>query len=145
MRAYATYAPDQAFLLPPALSDLIPAGDPVFFLRDVLGRLDLEAFHCVYRAAKGRPPYHPQLMVGLYLYGAMRGVYSSRRLAELCQRDLACMYLVGRAEPDFHTISEFRQRFTQEMSGLFVQVLKLCQEAGLVRLGHISLDGTKVR
>lgn len=145
MRAYATYAPDQAFLLPPALSDLIPAGDPVFFLRDVLGKLDLEAFHCVYRAAKGRPPYHPQLMVGLYLYGAMRGVYSSRRLAELCQRDLACMYLVGRAEPDFHTISEFRQRFTAEMSGLFVQVLKLCQEAGLVRLGHISLDGTKVR
>jgi transposase len=145
MRGYATYAPDQAFLLPPSLAELIPAGDPVFFLREVLARLDLEAFHCVYRAERGRPPYHPQLMLGLYLYGAMRGVYSSRRLAELCQRDLACMYLVGRAEPDFHTISEFRQRFTAEMSGLFVQVLKLCQEAGLVRLGHISLDGTKVR
>lgn len=145
MRAYAAYGPDQAFLLPPSLKELIPAGDPVFFLRDVLAKLDLEAFHGVYRAERGRPPYHPQLMLGLYLYGAMRSVYSSRRLAELCQRDLPCMYLVGHAQPDFHTISEFRQRFTAEMAGLFVQVLTLCQEAGLVRLGHISLDGTKVR
>lgn len=145
MRGYATYAPDQAFLLPPSLVDLIPHGDPVFFLRDVLAGLDLEAFHAVYRSERGRPPYHPQLMLGLYLYGAMRGVYSSRRLAELCQRDIPCIYLVGQAKPDFHTISEFRQRFTKEMSGLFVQVLKLCQEAGLVRLGHVSLDGTKVR
>src|SRR5450830_795434 len=145
MRAYAAYFPDQSFLLPPSLADLIPAGDPVFFLREVLAKLDLEAFHRVYRAERGRPPYDPQMMLGLYLYGAMRRTYSSRRLAELCQRDVACMYLVGRAQPDFHTISEFRQRFTQEMAGLFVQVLKLCQEAGLVRLGHISLDGTKVR
>ena len=145
MRPYHQYTPDQAFLLPPSLADLIPAGDPVFFLREVLAKLDLEAFHRVYRAERGRPPYDPQLMLGLYLYGAMRRTYSSRRLAELCQRDVACMYLVGRAQPDFHTISEFRQRFAQEMAGLFVQVLKLCQEAGLVRLGHISLDGTKVR
>src|SRR5450830_1845405 len=129
MRAYAAYFPDQSFLLPPSLADLISPGDPVFFLREVLAKLDLEAFHRVYRAERGRPPYDPQMMLGLYLYGAMRRTYS----------------FVGRAQPDFHTINEFRQRFTQEMAGLFVQVLKLCQEAGLVRLGHISLDGTKVR
>jgi len=145
MRPYRQYTPDQAFLLPPSLTDLIPEGDPVFFLRDVLQRLDFEPFHRVYRSERGQPPYHPELMVGLYLYGAMRRVYSSRRLAELCSRDVACMYLVGRATPDYHTILEFRQRFTSELKGLFLQVLVLCREAGLARLGHVSLDGTKVR
>ncbi len=145
MRPYREYAPDQAFLVPPSLTDLIGPGDPVFFLRDVIQGLDLSEFHRLYRSAKGQPPYHPGLMVGLYLYGAMRCTYSSRRLAELCQRDVACMYLVGRATPDFHTISEFRQRFTKELPGLFLQVLLLCREAGLVRPGHVSLDGTKVR
>jgi transposase len=145
MRPYREYSPDQAYLVPPSWADLIPAGDPVFFLRDVLERLDLDAFHRAYRSARGQPPYHPALMVGLYLYGAMRRTYSSRRLAELCQRDVACIYLVGRATPDFHTIAEFRQRFTEELKGLFLQVLLLCREAGLVRLGHISLDGTKIR
>lgn len=145
MRAYRQYTPDQSFLLPPSLTDLIPEGDPVFFLRDVLQRLDFEPFHRVYRSERGQPPYHPELMVGLYLYGAMRRVYSSRRLAELCSRDVACMYLVGRATPDYHTIGEFRQRFTAELKGLFLSVLVLCREAGLVRLGHVSLDGTKVR
>ena len=145
MRPYRQYTPDQAFLVPPALADMIPAGDPVFFLREVLQRLDLDAFHRVYRCERGQPPYHPELMVGLYLYGAMRRTYSSRRLAELCTRDLACIYLVGRATPDYHTIGEFRQRFTAELKGLFLQVLVLCREAGLVRLGHVSLDGTKLR
>jgi transposase len=145
MRLYREYVPEQAFLLPPSLAELIPEGDPVFFLREVIERLDLEAFHRSYQAERGQPPYHPQLMAGLYLYGAMRQTYSSRRLAELCQRDVACMYLVGRATPDYHTIGEFRQRFTAELKGLFLQVLLLCREAGLVRLGHISLDGTKVR
>jgi transposase len=146
MRPYREYRPDQGFLVPPSLADLIPTGDPVFMLRDVLAALDLEPFHRVYQKSnKGQPPYHPQVMVGLYLYGAMRRVYSSRRLAELCQRDVACMYLVGRATPDYHTVNEFRQRFTEEIKGLFLQVLLLCQEAGLVRLGHIALDGTKVQ
>ncbi len=145
MRPYREYTPDQSFLVPPSLTELIPEGDPVFFLREVVQRLDLEAIHRSYRAERGQPAYHPELMVGLYLYGAMRRTYSSRRLAELCQRDVACIYLVGRATPDYHTIGEFRQRFTAELKGLFLQVLLLCREAGLVRLGHISLDGTKVR
>ncbi len=104
MRPYRQYTPDQAFLVPPALADMIPAGDPVFFLREVLERLDLDALHRVYRCERGQPPYHPELMVGLYLYGAMRRTYSSRRLAELCTRVVACIYLVGRATPDYHTI-----------------------------------------
>lgn len=146
MRPYREYTPDQAFLLPPSLADILPAEDPVFFLREVMAHgLDLSAFHERYRAERGQPPYHPALMVGLFFYGAMRRTYSSRRLAEACKRDVGFMVLTGRATPDYHTIGEFRQRFTEELVGLFGQVLRLCQEAGLVRLGHISLDGTKMR
>jgi len=146
MRPYREYTPDQAFLLPPSLAQLLPADDPVFFLREVVTeKLDLSAFHERYRCERGQPPYHPALMVGLFFYGAMRRIYSSRRLAEACVRDMGFMLLTGRATPDYHTIGEFRQRFTEELVGLFAQVLRLCQEADLVRLGHISLDGTKLR
>jgi len=145
MRPYHEYTPDQSFLLSPSLDDLIAVDDPVRFLREVLPGLDLSAFHAVYRAERGRPPYNPEMMLGLLLYGHMRRIRSSRRLAEACRRDIPFIYLAGRATPDFHTISEFRKRFTEETQGLFVQVLRLCREAGLVRLGHVSLDGTKDR
>ena len=145
MRAYHEYTPDQSFLLPPSLDDLMDRDDPVRFLREVLPALDLSAFHAAYRSERGRPPYDPEMMLGLLLYGHMRRIRSSRRLAEACRRDVSFMYLAGRATPDFHTISEFRKRFTEETKGLFVQVLVLCREAGLVRLGHVSLDGTKLR
>ena len=146
MRPYREYTPDQAFLLPPALSDLLPPDDPVFLLREILlNKLDLSAFHERYRCERGQPPYHPALMMGLFFYGGMQRVYSSRRLAQACIRDVGFMVLTGGAKPDYHTIGEFRQRFTEELAALFVQVLGLCQEAGLVRLGHISLDRTKLR
>jgi len=145
MRPYHEYTPDQSFLLPPSLDDLIAVDDPVRFLREVLPGLDLSAFHAAYRCDRGRPPYNPEMMLGLLLYGHMRRIRSSRRLAEACRRDVGFIYLAGRATPDFHTVSEFRRRFTEETKGLFVQVLQLCREAGLVRLGHVSLDGTKLR
>jgi transposase len=145
MRPYRAYAPEQAFLLPPSASEVLPADDPAYFLVQVVRSLDFEAFHRVYRCERGQPPYHPAMMVGIYFYGAMRGVYSSRKLADACRRDIGFMLLSGRSTPDYHTIGEFRQRFTNEIAGLFVQVLGWCQEAGLVRLGHISLDGTKLR
>jgi transposase len=146
MRPYREYTPDQAFLMPPSLADLLPEDDPVFFLREVMAkRLDLSAFHERYRCERGQPPYHPALMVGLFFYGGMQRIYSSRRLAAACVRDVGFMTLTGGARPDYHTIGEFRQRFTEELVYLFAQVLRLCQEAGLVRLGHVSLDGTKVR
>ena len=145
MRLYHEYTPDQSFLLPPSLDELIAVDDPVRFLREVLPTLDLSAFHMAYRAERGRPPFNPEMMLGLLLYGHMRRIRSSRRLAEACRRDVAFIYLAGRATPDFHTVSEFRRRFTEETKGLFVQVLRLCREAGLARLGHVSLDGTKLR
>src|SRR5258707_3124913 len=115
MRPYRQYTPDQAALLPPSYEELIPKDDPVFFVREVVGQLDLSAFHGAYKAERGQPPYHPTLMVGVFFYGAARRIYSSRRLAEACARDVSFMYLVGRARPDYHTIGEFRQRFSKEI------------------------------
>jgi transposase len=145
MRPYHEYLPDQAFLLPVSLAEAIEPHDPVFAVREVVSRLDLSAIHRALRAERGRPPFHPQAMVGLLLYGACKGIYSSRQLEMACRHDLAFMYLMARAQPGFHTIAEFRKRFRSELKGFFRQVLELCRQAGLVRLGHVSLDGTKVR
>ena len=145
MRPYHPFTPDQAFLLPPALTEVIDPADPVHMVRRAVEELDLEAVHAGLRAERGRPPFHPKAMVGLLLYGACRGVYASRRLQWACRHDVSFMYLMGGAKPDFHTISTFRKRFQAQMESLFEQVLALCAEAGLVRLGHVSLDGTKVR
>jgi transposase/IS5 family transposase len=145
MRPYHPYAPDQAFLLPQSLTELIPPTDPVHVVRRVVGELDLSAIHEAYRCERGRPPYHPEAMVGLLLYGACRGIYSSRRLELACADNVAFMYLTAMARPDFHTIAVFRRRFRPVLVDLFRQVLAMCRRAGLVRLGHVSLDGTKVR
>jgi transposase len=145
MRPYHPYTPDQAFLLPASLTELISANDPVHAVRRAVAQLDLSEIHSAYRAERGRPPFHPEVMVGLLLYGACRGVYSSRRLQAACRDNVSFLYLTDWARPDFHTISTFRKRFQVELKGLFAQVLELCRQAGLVRLGHVSLDGTKVR
>lgn len=145
MRPYHAHTPDQAFLLPPALTDLIPADDPVQVVRQVVAELDLSAIHRAYECARGRPPFHPEAMTGLLLYGACRGIYSSRKLAQACRENVAFMYLMSMDRPDFHTIAQFRRRFRDVLHDLFGQVLGLCRQAGLVRLGHVALDGTKVR
>jgi len=145
MRPYHAYTPDQAFLLPPSLLDAINPDDPVHVVRQAVHDLDLSAIHDAYRAERGRPPFHPEAMVGLLLYGACRGIYSSRKLAQACCDQITLMYLTSLARPDFHTIAQFRKRFRPQLQDLFQQVLDLCRAAGLVRLGHVSLDGTKVR
>jgi transposase/IS5 family transposase len=145
MRPYERYAPDQGLLLPVSLAEAVDARDPVHTVRAIVAELNLEAIHARYRSERGRPPYHPQAMVGLLFYGACQGIYSSRRLQAACRRDVGFMYLLGMAQPDFHTIAAFRKRFEVELTALFAQVLALCQAAGLVRLGHVSLDGTKIR
>jgi transposase len=127
---YHDYTPDQAYLLPPSLHDLITPDDPVRMVVSTLARLDFSAFDRVYAAERGRPPFHPRMMAGLFLYGVMRGIYSSRKLAAASQRDVSFIYVAGRATPDFHTVAEFRQRFREELKGLFLQVLGVCREAG---------------
>src|SRR6266508_2896618 len=145
MRPYHEYLPDQAFLMPVSIAEAIDPHDPVFFVRKVVAGLDLSAIHRALQSERGRPPFHPLAMVGLLLYGACKGIYSSRQLQLACRHDLAFMYLMARAQPDFHTIAEFRKRFREPLQDLFRQVLEMCRNAGLVRLGHVSLDGTKVR
>jgi transposase len=145
-KTYRPYEPDQLFLLPPALQDWLPADHLVFFLSDVVEALDLAAITAGYeQEARGYPPYHPQMMVKLLLYSYAIGVASSRRIAQRCQEDVAYRVLTANNTPDFRTISDFRKRHLAALEALFVQVLRCCQRAGLVQLGTIALDGTKVR
>ena len=145
-KTYRPYEPDQALLMPPALSDWLPEGHLVYFLREVVGELDLSPITDVYEAEeRGFPPYHPQMMVAVLLYAYCLGVTSSRKIARRLEEDVAFRVLAANNTPDFRTIAEFRKRHLAALAGLFVQVLRLCQEAGLVNLGHVALDGTKLK
>jgi len=143
---FRSYAPDQLLLLPPDLREWLPEGHPAYFILDVLGELDLSEIYASYDSSKGgRPGFDPRLMTGLLLYGYCQGVASSRKLEKATHESVAFRVLSANQHPDHDTIAEFRRRHLRALSGLFVQVLQLCQRAGLVRLGHVALDGTKLR
>ena len=146
-KTYRDWNPDQAYLLPPSPSDWLPEDDLVYFVLDTVRDLNLKAITRKYENGDGRgfPPYHPRMMVTLLLYSYTQGVFSSRRMMKRCERDAAYRVIVHDDAPNFRTISDFRKLHLAELEGLFVQVLRLCQEAGLVKLGHVSLDGTKVK
>lgn len=107
--------------------------------------LDLSAISGAYGAAQGQPPYHPGMLTALLLYGYSRGICSSRQLARACEERVDVMAVTGLNRPDFGTISAFRKRHLAARSALFVQVLRLCRAAGLVQLGQVAVDGTKLR
>jgi transposase len=137
---------DQVWLLPPSIQDLVPAGHLAHFVREtVRDGLDLSRIMDSYGEERGYPPYHPGMMVTLLLYAYSQGVYSSRRIARGCEERLDFAAVTGMQRPDFRTISDFRKRHLAALAGLFVQVLKLCRAAGLVTLGHVALDGTKIK
>jgi transposase len=137
---------DQGRLLPASVHDFVPAGHMAHFVRDTVREgLDLSAMLATYDEDRGQPPYHPAMMVALLLYGYARGVYSSRRLSQGCEERVDFMAVTGLNKPDFRTIAEFRRRHLAKLSELFVQVLALCQSAGLVKLGHVAVDGTKLK
>ena len=115
-------------------------------IRDMVREtLDLSAIYESYEGRRGQPPYHPGMMVALLLYGYSCGIYSSRRIARACEERVDFMAVSGLERPDFRTISDFRKRHLEGLASLFKQVLALCREAGLVKLGHVSLDGTKIK
>jgi transposase len=116
-----------------------------FVVALVTEELDLSAILASYKGEKGQPPYHPAMMVALLLYAYAVGIYSSRRIAKACVERVEFMAIGALDAPDFRTISEFRRRHLTALSALFVQVLKLCERAGLVKLGHVALDGTKIK
>jgi transposase len=145
-KSYRDWHLDQDLLLPPSVRDFVPEGH---LARLVVGLvrddLDLSAIYAGYCGEKGQPPYHPAMMTALLLYGYAVGIYSSRRLAKGCAERVDFMAIVALDAPDFRTISDFRKRHLKALQGLFVQVLKLCERAGLVKLGHVALDGTKIK
>lgn len=146
-KTFRAWDVDQVWLLPPSVHDFVPAGHPAHLVRELVrAELDLAAIVAVYeREERGQPPYHPAMMVALLLYAYTQGVYASRRIARACEERLDVMAVTGLQRPDFRTISEFRRRHLEALSALFVQVLGLCRAAGLVKLGHVALDGTKIR
>ncbi len=143
---FRSYAPDQLLLLPADLREWLPEGHAAYFILDVLDELDLSEIYASYDGSKGgRPGFDPRLLTGLLLYGYCQGVTSSRRIEKATYESVPFRVLAANQHPDHDTIAEFRRRHLSALSGLFVQVLRLCQRAGLVRLGHVALDGTKLR
>ena len=137
---------DEAQLLPASVQDYVP--------RDHLSRLivalvreelDVSAIIGSYKSGLGQPPFEPRMMTALLLHGYASGIYSSRRIAKAAVERAGFMMIVAGDPPDFRTISEFRRRHLKALAGLFVQVLKLAERAGLVKLGHVALDGTKIK
>jgi len=138
---------DQTLLFPASLHDWLPEGHLARFIVDVVSALDLGAISTSYqdKDGRGQAAYAPEMMVRLLLYGYARGVYSSRKIQTRTFEDIAVRYLSGDQHPDHATIAEFRKRHLEALSGLFMQALRLCSEAGLVKLGHVSIDGTKIK
>ena len=145
-KSYRPWNPDQDWLLPPSPRDWLAEGDLVYMVLEVVRTLDISAIVRKYeKDDRGQPPFHPRMMVALLVYAYCTGVYSSRRIQRACERDAAFRVLVGDDVPNFRTISDFRKLHLEELERLFVQVLRLCAEAGMVKLGHVSLDGSKVK
>jgi transposase len=137
---------DQCWLLPPSVHELVPANHLSHFVRDTVRTdLELSAILNTYQEERGYPPYHPVMMTALLLYAYTQGVFSSRRIARACEERVDFMAVTALQKPDFRTVNEFRRRHLKALGELFVQVLRLCRRAGLVKLGHVALDGTKIK
>jgi len=145
-KTFRPYEPDQISLMPPSMRDWLPSDHLAYFISDVVDNLDLSVIMERYaREERGYPPYHPAMMVKVLLYAYCTGVASSRKIEKHLCEDIAFRVLAANNTPDFRTISDFRKDHLKALAGLFLQVLKLCQKAGLVKLGHVALDGTKIK
>ena len=146
-KTFRPYTLDQQLLLPPDLRAWVPEGQLALYVSDVVDALDLSAILSVYAAAdpRGGVPSHPAMLVKLLVYASCTGMPSSRRIERATYEDVPMRVLAGDQHPDHDTIAAFRQQPLTARSGLFVQVLQLCERAGLVKLGHVALDGTKVQ
>lgn len=144
-KTFRPYAPDQMLLMPPALGDWVPEDHLARFVRDVVDALDLSAIEDTYTEERGYPPYDPRMMTTVLLYAYCTGTYSSRKIARQLVDSVALRFLAAGNEPDFRTFSEFRRRHGAALAALFVQGLTLCRQAGLVKLGRVAVDGTKLK
>ena len=145
-KKYRPWDPEAFAQHPYTAAERLPEDDLAFFLLDAVPQLDLAPFYAYYETeTRGAPPFDPAEMVSLLLYAYCVGVFSSRKIALACERNLAFLAIVGDDRPDFRTISDFRKLHLQALAGLFTEVLRLAAAAGLVRLGNLALDGTKIQ
>jgi len=145
-KTFRPWLVEQRWLLPPSVQELVPPDHVAHFVRDTVRELlDLSEIHESYAEERGFPPFHPTMMTALLLYAYCQGVFSSRRIARGCKERVDFMAVTAMNQPDFRTISDFRKRHLPALARLFHQVLRLCQRAKMVRLGHVALDGTKVK
>jgi transposase len=144
-KTFRPYDQDSLLLMPPSVRDWVEPDGLAAFISDLVDSLDLTPFLAAHDEPRGMPPYHPALMLKVLLYGYATGVRSSRRIEERLAGDVNFMFLAGQAKPDHKTIGEFRRRHLAAFRSLFLQVLALCDKAGLVKLGRVALDGTKIR
>lgn len=146
MKCFRSYVPEQSLLLPASLEDWLPEGHLARFVSEVVEELDLSEVYASYQDdGRGQAAYHPLLMTRVLVYGYCTGKVSSRRIERACWEEVAFRYLAANQQPDHDTIATFRRRHLAALAGLFVQVLRLCQKAGLLKLGQVAIDGTKLQ
>src|SRR5580658_10116935 len=146
MRRFKMVNRDQLLLLPPSLNDWVSANHPARFVVNFVETLDLAGFYSAYDSDKGgQPPYDPGMMLALVLYGQMLGISSSRQLERAVLEDIGFRFISGNASPDHDTIAEFRDRHRQRLREVFESAVQLAVKASIVRLGHVAVDGTKIR
>lgn len=145
-KSYRPWTPLQPYLLPPSPTEWLPEGHLAYFILEVVEELDLSAIEDMIAAKdpRGERPYAPRMLLALLLYGYCVGVFSSRKMAQATYEDVAFRVLAGGAHPHFTTVNEFRRVYWEAIARLFVQGLRLCERAGLVKLGHVALDGAKI-
>ena len=145
-KRFKAFEPDAVMLVPPSLDEWLPQDHLARFIGELVDEeLDLDRFYKAYAKAKGQPPYDPRLMLRIVLYGYCVGVRSSRELERACTDVVAFRWLAAQQAPDFRSIGRFRERHLAALANVFLQALQLCQAAGMVSLGKVALDGTKVR
>lgn len=144
-KQFIPYAPEQTLLLPPDLHEWLPKDHLVYFILDVLQEIDLSPFYKTYKSHFGRRSYNPQMMVGLLIYSYCTGLTSSRKIEKACIDSVPFRILTSDRKPDHDTIAAFRARHLKGLSAIFIEILELCNKSGLLRLGNISIDGSKMR
>jgi transposase len=145
-KTFRAWKIDEPLILPPTVQDFV-AKDHLarFVLNLVRDDINLAEITGTYGSERGQPPFDPTMMTALLLYSYSCGIYASRRIAKACRERVDFMSIVALDAPDFRTISDFRKRHLKALGKLFGQILQLCETAGLVKLGHVALDGTKIK
>lgn len=143
MAKFLDYSPDQAYLLPPSVRDVLGPEHLCFLVRRVVAKLNLSAFREEY-GVEGGPAYAPEMLVAVWLYAYALGVTSSRRLEQRIREDLAFRYLAGGATPDYWTLNAFRRRHAKGLNDLFTQVVEVARAARMGKLGHVAIDSTRI-